>query len=72
MQSIKAEEGSYCPTCYSKDAKSIVYGLVTGLNQRDTSKYYYAGCMMEQFQYLCNECGNKWGDIYKTVKERDI
>ena len=64
MQSIK-EDKEICPTCSSSNTRSIVYGLVTGQNLRDKTKYHFAGCMVNHFKFICYDCDVMWGDIWE-------
>ena len=64
MQNIKKEAKEICPTCTSTNTRNIVYGLVTGQNQRDKTKYHFAGCMVYDFKYICYDCDVMWGDIF--------
>ena len=69
MQSIK-EDKVICPTCNSSNTRSILYGLRTGVNLRDKSKYHFAGCMVYNFKYICYDCDVMWGDIWENYNDK--
>ena len=70
MQSI-SEDKEICPNCSSSNTRSIVYGLVTGQNLRDKSKYHFAGCMVNDFKFICYDCDTMWGDIFAKENNYD-
>ncbi len=67
MQSTKKEEKEICPTCSSSNTRSIVYGLVTGQDSRDKSKYHFDGCIVQSFRYVCYDCDIRWGELFSKV-----
>jgi len=60
MQNIKRKDEEICPNCCSTNIRIVLYGLRTGVNLRDKSKYHFAGCLVFDHNRICYDCDSFW------------